>query len=73
MTSSRCDTGAPWYDVYETADGKWLAVGCIEARFYAEFVRNKRRLEAARAWSQWEGATICLEPSKAVHHEFGEI
>jgi alpha-methylacyl-CoA racemase len=28
------DTGAPWYDVYETADGKWLAVGAIEARFY---------------------------------------
>ena len=28
------DTGAPFYDVYETADGKWLAVGAIEARFY---------------------------------------
>ncbi len=34
---------------------------------------KKVRLEAARAWSQWEGATICLEPSKAMHHEFGEI
>ena len=32
------DTGAPWYDVYETADGKWLAVGAIEARFYQEFL-----------------------------------
>jgi alpha-methylacyl-CoA racemase len=32
------DTGAPWYDVYETSDGKYIAVGAIEARFYAEFL-----------------------------------
>jgi alpha-methylacyl-CoA racemase len=32
------DTGAPWYDTYQTKDGKWLAVGAIEARFYEEFV-----------------------------------
>ena len=32
------DTGAPWYDVYETKDGKWLAVGAIEGRFYDAFV-----------------------------------
>ncbi|MGH3389615.1 MAG: CaiB/BaiF CoA transferase family protein [Actinomadura sp.] len=34
------DTGAPWYDVYETADGRHLAVGAIEPQFYAEFVRR---------------------------------
>jgi len=34
------DTGAPWYDAYETKDGKWLAVGAIEARFYAEFIER---------------------------------
>jgi alpha-methylacyl-CoA racemase len=28
------DTGAPYYDVYECADGKFVAVGCIEARFF---------------------------------------
>ena len=28
------DTGAPWYDVYETKDGKFVSVGAIEARFY---------------------------------------
>lgn len=33
------DTGAPWYDVYETADGKHMAVGAIEPQFYAEFLR----------------------------------
>jgi alpha-methylacyl-CoA racemase len=34
------DSGAPFYDVYETADGKWLAVGALEPKFYAEFVRR---------------------------------
>ncbi|MFA1538995.1 CaiB/BaiF CoA transferase family protein [Actinomadura monticuli] len=34
------DTGAPWYDVYETADGRHMAVGAIESQFYAEFVRR---------------------------------
>ena len=30
------DSGAPWYDVYETADGKYVAIGAIEDKFYAE-------------------------------------
>ena len=29
------DTGAPYYEVYQTADGKHVAVGAIEPRFYA--------------------------------------
>ena len=33
------DTGAPYYDVYETADGEWMAVGAIEPQFFAELVR----------------------------------
>ncbi len=32
------DTGAPFYDVYETADGGHMAVGALEPKFYAEFV-----------------------------------
>ena len=32
------DTGAPWYEVYETSDGKWLALGAIEQRFYQELL-----------------------------------
>ncbi|WP_326595332.1 CaiB/BaiF CoA transferase family protein [Streptomyces sp. NBC_01803] len=31
------DGGAPYYAVYETADGGWMAVGALEARFYTEF------------------------------------
>jgi len=33
------DTGFPWYDTYETADGEWMAVGALEPQFYAEFTR----------------------------------
>jgi alpha-methylacyl-CoA racemase len=33
------DTGAPFYEVYETADGKWFAIGAIEPQFYAELLK----------------------------------
>ena len=29
------DGGVPWYDVYQTMDAKWVAVGALEPRFYA--------------------------------------
>jgi alpha-methylacyl-CoA racemase len=29
------DTGAPFYDTYRTKDGKYVAVGALEAKFYA--------------------------------------
>jgi alpha-methylacyl-CoA racemase len=32
------DTGAPWYNVYETKDGKHVAIGSIEGRFYEELL-----------------------------------
>jgi alpha-methylacyl-CoA racemase len=32
------DTGAPFYDTYETADGRYIAVGAIEPQFYATLV-----------------------------------
>ncbi|MEO5760014.1 MAG: CaiB/BaiF CoA-transferase family protein [Mesorhizobium sp.] len=33
------DSGAPFYDTYETADGRHIAVGCLEPQFFAEFAR----------------------------------
>ncbi|MDT0344342.1 CaiB/BaiF CoA transferase family protein [Streptomyces litchfieldiae] len=33
------DGGCPYYAVYGTADGDHMAVGALEPRFYAEFVR----------------------------------
>jgi alpha-methylacyl-CoA racemase len=32
------DGGAPWYGVYETADGKWISIGAIESQFYRELL-----------------------------------
>ncbi len=32
------DSGAPFYETYETSDGKFLAVGAIEGRFYKELI-----------------------------------
>jgi alpha-methylacyl-CoA racemase len=32
------DSGAPFYEVYECADGEFIAVGALEPRFYAELV-----------------------------------
>jgi len=34
------DTGAHFYEVYETADGKFMAIGAIEHQFYAELLER---------------------------------
>jgi alpha-methylacyl-CoA racemase len=34
------DTGAPFYDTYETADGKYVSVGAIEPQFYARLLEG---------------------------------
>jgi alpha-methylacyl-CoA racemase len=34
------DTGAPYYNVYETSDGKWVSIGSIEKRFYEDLLRR---------------------------------
>ncbi|MEU0740498.1 CaiB/BaiF CoA-transferase family protein [Streptomyces sp. NPDC006134] len=33
------DGGCPFYGTYETADGRYMAVGALEQRFYEEFMR----------------------------------
>ncbi|TAM65622.1 CaiB/BaiF CoA-transferase family protein [Mycobacterium sp.] len=35
--SNFLDGGVPWYDSYRTADDKWMAVGALEQKFYAQF------------------------------------
>lgn len=32
------DSGAPFYDCYETADGRWISVGALEPQFYADLL-----------------------------------
>ena len=36
------DTGAHFYDTYETADGKYVALGSIEPQFYALLLKHAR-------------------------------
>ncbi len=40
MTTERgtniTDSGAPFYDVYECADGQWVSLGAVEKKFYAQ-------------------------------------
>ena len=35
---NRLDGGAPFYDVYTCADGKWMSLGCLEPQFFATFI-----------------------------------
>ena len=32
------ETGSPFYDVYETADGEWVSIGSIEPQFFAQLL-----------------------------------
>ena len=34
------DGGAPFYDTYETADGKYVSIGALEAKFFAEMAER---------------------------------
>jgi alpha-methylacyl-CoA racemase len=57
--SNLLDSGAPFYDTYETADKKHVAVACLEPQFFAEFA-SLLPLEARFASSQynrsaWDG------------------
>ncbi|MDA3644263.1 CoA transferase [Saccharopolyspora indica] len=47
------DGGAPFYAVYETSDGGWMAVGAIEAKFFAELL-DVLGLSPDLAASQWD-------------------
>lgn len=39
LGTNMLDTGAHFYDTYETADGKFVSIGSIEPQFYAELRR----------------------------------
>lgn len=54
------DSGLPWYDVYETQDGKWVAIGAIEERFYVELIKRL-------------GLDICHLPSRNDRAQWGRL
>jgi alpha-methylacyl-CoA racemase len=51
------DTGAHFYDTYETKDGKYVSIGSIEPQFYAELLEktglDKEALPGQMDRSQW--------------------
>jgi alpha-methylacyl-CoA racemase len=63
------DTGAHFYDVYETGDGKYVSIGSIEPQFYAELLRRTgleaeaaalpRQMERSK-WPEWKQRLAAL-------------
>jgi alpha-methylacyl-CoA racemase len=53
--ANRLDGAAPWYDTYECADGRWVAVGPIEPQFFA-LALGKLGLDPARFPNRMEPA-----------------
>jgi len=54
------DTGAPFYDTYETSDGKFVALGALEPQFYAQFrklcgLHDDESFDAQMEPSAWTG------------------
>ncbi|KAK4250646.1 CoA-transferase family III domain-containing protein [Corynascus novoguineensis] len=46
------DSGCPFYDCYETADdGRWVAVGALEERFFFELVKRVEGLQG-QGWEK---------------------
>ncbi|MVA95700.1 CoA transferase [Nitratireductor sp. CAU 1489] len=52
------DSGCPFYDTYETADDKHVAVACLEPQFFAEFARllplEERLAKAQYDTARWQ-------------------
>lgn len=42
------DGGAPFYDTYETADKKYMAVGSLEPQFYVKLIQGKTDISKIR-------------------------
>jgi crotonobetainyl-CoA:carnitine CoA-transferase CaiB-like acyl-CoA transferase len=63
--------GVPCYNVYRTADGRWLAVGALELKFWERLCRTLGREDwASRHWSL--GQAIGGPDAAALTREFAE-
>ena len=65
------DGGAPFYDTYETADGRHVSIGALEPKFFAELVqrigldaRFVARQYDRRAWPELRAALAAAMRSK---------
>ena len=65
------DGGAPFYDTYATADAKWVSIGALEPKFFAELVQRiglddnylKRQYDR-RCWPEMRKAITALIAAK---------
>jgi len=59
------DTGAHFYDTFETSDGKYISIGSIEPQFYAELIEQiglaGEELPAQMDKSGWDGLKTRFE------------
>ncbi|XP_044287525.1 alpha-methylacyl-CoA racemase [Varanus komodoensis] len=73
------DSGAPFYETYKTADGKFMAVGAIEPQFYEQLIHglglDSQKLPGQMSFSDWpEMKKIFVEVfSKKTQKEWCEI
>ena len=65
--SNLLDGGAPFYRCYETADGKYLSIGSLEPKFFAELV-EKIGIEENGLTNQYDAASWSDQ-----HDEYTEI
>jgi alpha-methylacyl-CoA racemase len=65
------DTGAPYYDTYETSDGRYVAVGAIEPQFYALLLEglglDPASLPGQHEMGRWEELRATFTEAFAVH------
>jgi len=58
------DSGSHFYDCYECADGRWLAVGPIEAKFFDELLKrleiDAESLGPQMSREHWKSAKVVL-------------
>ncbi|XP_022522218.1 alpha-methylacyl-CoA racemase [Astyanax mexicanus] len=73
------DSGAPFYDTYRTADGKYMAVGAIEPQFYDQFIQglglDAADLPAQMSVSDWPQLkqTFTREFAKRTQAEWSRV
>jgi alpha-methylacyl-CoA racemase len=53
--SNILDSGAPWYDTYATSDGKFVAIGPVEQRFFQELL-SRLQIDLATFPEQFDRA-----------------
>ncbi|KAI0866082.1 CoA-transferase family III domain-containing protein [Xylaria cubensis] len=54
---NQLDGGCPFYDTYETRDGKYMSVGALEPQFYAALVKGLGLVHKGWDQTRWDRAT----------------